>query len=72
MTYTVTAELKAEEMFNPRMFAKQETENRIAQKGNVIPRMSRMRFPTITKVSVWNADRQKRIEKLRAQIAVPT
>ena len=50
--YTVMADLKADEMISPKLFAKHDTENNVIQNGTVIPFISRMSPPMITKESV--------------------
>jgi hypothetical protein len=67
MTYTVTAELKADEMFNPNTLAKQDVVNRTNQKAMVIPCISKIKLPMITNVIVWIADIKNKMESLESK-----
>jgi hypothetical protein len=58
----VTAELKADEIFKPNTLAKQDVVNNTNQNAKVIPWISRITFPTMTKVKVCIADRRKRMD----------
>jgi hypothetical protein len=67
MTYTVTAELKADEMFNPNTLAKQDVVNSTNQKAMVIPCISKIKLPMITNVIVWIADIKNKMESLESK-----
>jgi hypothetical protein len=54
--YIETTELRLEEIFSPIRFAKHAVLNRINQKTNVIPLISRIRLPVKTRIKVCNAE----------------
>jgi hypothetical protein len=60
ITYTVTAELKAEEIFNPSTLAKHEVVKRINQNGrSMLHSISRMKLPIRTNEKVCTAESVK-------------
>src|SRR6478752_4001345 len=62
ITYTVTAELKADEMFKPSTQAKHEVVNNTNQKGmSMLHSISRIMLPMSTNVKVWIAESVKSI-----------
>src|SRR5688572_28802283 len=61
-TYTVTAELNADEIFKPSTFAIHEVLKSTNQNGiSIFHSISRTTFPRSTNVNVWIADRLNRI-----------
>src|SRR5689334_17008405 len=62
MTYTVTAELKADEMLSPNTLAKHDTVKRMNHVGNnMLHSISRMRLPISTNEKVCTADNTNRM-----------
>ena len=65
ITYTVTAELKAEEIFNPKTLAIQDVVNNAIQNGmNMLHSISKIKLPINTKQKVWIADMVNKIKIL--------